>query len=110
VLRLSIRLVQTASQQIGLAQPDHLERMFEHVTHCHSLLNRLLQQRQSVGGPSGKRIGSPHERRDAGDEQPDVRPLREVEGAFEHRDGLLEVPLAQRQKAHSHTIYAWTRL
>ena len=26
--------------------------------------------------------------------------LREVEGALEHRDGLMEVPLAQRPKAH----------
>jgi hypothetical protein len=68
--------------------------MVEHVTHGHGLLDRLLQQRQRVGGPSGKRIGSPHKRGDSGDEQPEVRPLREVEGAFEHRDGLLDVPLA----------------
>ena len=92
VLRLGIRLVQTASQQIGLTQPGHPQRMVEHVTHGHSLLDRLLQ-RQRVGGPSGKRIGSPHERGDSGDEQPEAPPAR-GRGAFEHRDGLLAVPLA----------------
>ena len=74
--------------------------MVEHVLHRHGLLNRLLQQQQGLGGPSGERIGRPQGCGDPGDEEPDVRPLREVEGPFEHRDGLGEVPLAQRPKAH----------
>ena len=99
-LRLGRRLVQPAGQQIRLAQPDHPERMVEHETHRDGLLDRLLQQRQGLGGPSGERIGRPQGRGDPGDEEPDVRPLREVEGPFEHGDGLGEVALAQRPKAH----------
>src|SRR5262249_49909117 len=41
------------------------------------------------------------ERGNLGDYEPNVRPLREIEGLFQHGDGLEEVSLAQRPKAHS---------
>ena len=75
--------------------------MVEHEMHRDGLRDRLLQQRQGLGGPPGERIGRPQGRGDLGDEEPDVRPLREVEGPFEHGYGLGEVSLAQRPKAHS---------
>ena len=64
-----------------------------------ALLDRLLQQRQGLSGLSSECIGRSQGRGDPGDCEPEVRPLREVEGAFEHRDGLVEVPLAQIPKA-----------
>src|SRR5262249_26903539 len=54
-LRLGIRLIQAAGQQIRLAQPDYPERMVEHEMHRDGLLDHLLQQRQGLGDPSGER-------------------------------------------------------
>ena len=100
VLRLGVRLVQPAGQQIRLAQPDHPERMVEHETHRHGLLDRLLQQRQGLGGPSGERIGRPQGAATQGTASRMCAHLREVEGPFEHGDGLGKLPLAQQPKAN----------
>ena len=98
--RLDAGLVQPASEQIRLAQPDQPERMVPHVTHRDGLSNRLLQQRQSVGGPSGEGVRGPQGRRNQGNEELEGCPLRQVERPFECGEGLVEVALAQRPKAH----------
>ena len=78
-----------ASRYASLSQATR--SAWSSITHGHSLLDRLLQQRQRVGGPSGKRIGSPHERGDSGDEQPEAPPAR-GRGAFEHRMACWQSP------------------
>ena len=65
-LRLGAASSSRPAQQIRLAQPDHPERMVEHETHRDGLRDRLLQQRQGLGGPSGERIGRPQETRRPG--------------------------------------------
>jgi len=43
-LRLGVRLVHAAREQIHLAQPNHPEGMVKQQVYCHGLFNRLLQQ------------------------------------------------------------------
>jgi hypothetical protein len=99
-LRLSARLVQPTGAQIRLAQPNP-QAHIAHEMHSDVLLNRLLQQRQGLGSPSGERIGRPQECSDPRDSEPEVHSLRQVESPFEHRDSLCKISLSQRPKAHA---------
>jgi hypothetical protein len=105
LLRLDIRLVQPTGEQIRLAQPDHPERMVEHEMPCHGLLNRLFQQRQGVGGPSGELIRRSQWRSDPGNREPEVRAVCQIEGPFERGNGMGEIALAQSLKARAPIRY-----
>ena len=92
-LHLSARLVQPTGAQIRLAQPNP-QAHIAHEMHSNVLLNRLLQQRQGLGSPSGERIDRPQECSDPRDSEPEVHSLRQVESPFEHRDSLRKISLA----------------
>ena len=72
--------------------------MVDHQTHRDALLDRLLQQRQGLSGPSSECIGRTQGRGDPGDSEPDVCRLREVEGPFEHGMAWWRSPWHSDQK------------
>ena len=99
-LRLDVCLGQPAGAQIRLAQPDHPEGMVNHKMHRQGLFDCLLQQWQGVSDPSGECIGCSQGRSSLGEEEPKGHLPHEGESPFESGEGLVEVALAQRPKAH----------
>src|SRR5262249_51472232 len=95
-LRLSIRLVQTASAQIRLAQPDHIGRVEGPSAHDLALSYGLLEQRQGLGETTSQRIRVPHAGGEFEVPVAEVVVLAHGQAPFEDRNRLREIALTER--------------
>src|SRR5438128_112990 len=94
-LCLGMRLVQTASEEIRLAQPDHIGRGERPAAHDLALTYGLLEQRQRLGQAPSQRIRVPHPCRECGEPVAEVVGLAHGQASLEYRPSLPDVPVTQ---------------
>src|SRR5882724_10911400 len=83
---------------MGCTQRETTQRLKACHVWCHGLFHRLRQQRHSVGDASGQGIGCAYGRSHPRDEDTKVRFPTDAYGPFEHRDGRVQVTLAEGQQ------------
>src|SRR5205809_4896227 len=99
-LRLRIRLVQAASEEIRRAQPDHIVRGEGPAAHDLVLPYGLLEQRQRLGKATSQSIRVPHACSERVEPVAEVVALAHDKAPLEYRNGLRESALTEGQLTH----------
>src|SRR5215510_12651756 len=99
-LRLGIRFVQTASEEIRLAQPDHKGCLEGPFAHSLALSYCLLEQWQRLGQATRQRIRVPHAGGEVRDPVAEVVGLAHGQAPLAYRNSLREIALMEGQPTH----------
>jgi hypothetical protein len=97
-LSMGVRLLQTASAQLGLPQGQTTERLIDDHGCGHGLLQRLREQRHGVGDASAQRVRRPQGHGYPGKIERQVDLATDAHGAFEQGECPGQVTLVEPQE------------
>ena len=91
-----VRLLRSAGLQLRLAQGEVTARLLDAHIQDTGLLDRPREQRHGLGDAPREGVGRPQSLREIGEIDRQVHLLTEAHGAFEQREGPVEVALDER--------------